>query len=54
MIVMMVMFARLIDVISFINAVMKIYKNAVNLSKSAMMSKFVPLILVTTIIVSIH
>jgi len=48
------MFAQLIDVISFMNVVMKLYQNAVNLLKIVTTSKFVPLILVTTIDVSMN
>jgi len=47
-------FAQLIDVISFMNVVMKLFQNAVNRLQSAMTSKFVPLILVTRIDVSMN
>jgi len=47
-------FVQLIDVISFMNALMKLYQNAVNLLLSVMTSKFVPLILVTIIDVSMN
>jgi len=47
-------FAQLIDVISFMNVVMKLYQNAVNLLKIVTTSKFVPLILVTRIDVSMN
>jgi len=47
-------FAQLIDVISFMNVIMKLFQNAVNRLQSAMTSKFVPLILVTRIDVSMN
>jgi len=47
-------FAQLIDVISFMNVIMKLYQNAVNRLQIAMTSKFVPLILVTRIDVSMN
>lgn len=47
-------FVQLIDVISFMNALMKLYQNAVNLLLSVMTSKFVPLTVVSRIDVSMH
>jgi len=47
-------FVQLIDVISFMNALMKLYQNAVNLLLSVMTSKFVPLTVVSRIDVSMN
>jgi len=47
-------FVQLIDVISFMNALMKLYQNAANLLQSVMTSKFVPLTVVSRIDVSMH